>query len=411
MRSIFHIDMDAFFVSVEELYDPSLKGKPVVVGGRPDARGVVSAASYAARKFGVHSAMPLRTAYKLCPQAIFLEGNLARYREVSLKVAEVLRNFSPQVSMASIDEAYLEMTGTERMYGPPMAAAHKLHEKIKQATGLNNSIGASRSRLVSKVASDQAKPNGILWITPQMEAAFLGPLDVRKIPGVGKVSEATLAKYGIRKVRDLARMDERFLAEHFGKLGMALAGKARGEDSGGWFDTEIGATEDPKSISHEHTYSEDTTDATILESTLSRLSEMVGRRLREHGFHARTVQLKLRYKDFSTITRAKSLADPTELDTEILTAVRSLFRSNWKPGMAIRLLGVHLTGFEGASPQMNLLEGDKKDRLRRVFQAADKMRDRFGDDSVSLASGMQGKFRERVHEALVIKEPIKEKES
>ena len=411
MRSIFHIDMDAFFVSVEELYDPSLKGKPVVVGGRPDARGVVSAASYAARKFGVHSAMPLRTAYKLCPQAIFLEGNLARYREVSLKVAEVLRNFSPQVSMASIDEAYLEMTGTERMYGPPMAAAHKLHEKIKQATGLNNSIGASRSRLVSKVASDQAKPNGILWITPQMEAAFLGPLDVRKIPGVGKVSEATLAKYGIRKVRDLAKMDERFLSEHFGKLGMALAGKARGEDAGGWFDTEIGATEDPKSISHEHTYSEDTTDATILESTLSRLSEMVGRRLREHGFHARTVQLKLRYKDFSTITRAKSLADPTELDTEILTAVRNLFRSNWKPGMAIRLLGVHLTGFEGASPQMNLLEGDKKDRLRRVFQAADKMRDRFGDDSVSLASGMQGKFRERVHEALVIKEPIKEKES
>ncbi len=411
MRSIFHIDMDAFFVSVEELYDPSLKGKPVVVGGRPDARGVVSAASYAARKFGVHSAMPLRTAYKLCPQAIFLEGNLARYREVSLKVAEVLRNFSPQVSMASIDEAYLEMTGTERMYGPPMAAAHKLHEKIKQATGLNNSIGASRSRLVSKVASDQAKPNGILWITPQMEAAFLGPLDVRKIPGVGKVSEATLAKYGIRKVRDLAKMDERFLSEHFGKLGMALAGKARGEDAGGWFDTEIGATEDPKSISHEHTYSEDTTDATILESTLSRLSEMVGRRLREHGFHARTVQLKLRYKDFSTITRAKSLADPTELDTEILTAVQNLFRSNWKPGMAIRLLGVHLTGFEGASPQMNLLEGDKKDRLRRVFQAADKMRDRFGDDSVSLASGMQGKFRERVHEALVIKEPIKEKES
>ena len=411
MRSIFHIDMDAFFVSVEELYDPSLKGKPVVVGGRPDARGVVSAASYAARKFGVHSAMPLRTAYKLCPQAIFLEGNLARYREVSLKVAEVLRNFSPQVSMASIDEAYLEMTGTERMYGPPMAAAHKLHEKIKQATGLNNSIGASRSRLVSKVASDQAKPNGILWITPQMEAAFLGPLDVRKIPGVGKVSEATLAKYGIRKVRDLARMDERFLAEHFGKLGMALAGKARGEDAGGWFDTEIGAAEDPKSISHEHTYSEDTTDATILESTLSRLSEMVGRRLREHGFHARTVQLKMRYKDFSTITRAKSLADPTELDTEILTAVRNLFRSNWKPGMAIRLLGVHLTGFEGASPQMNLLEGDKKDRLRRVFQAADKLRDRFGDDSVSLASGMQGKFRERVHEALVIKEPIKEKES
>ena len=404
MRSIFHIDMDAFFVSVEELFDPSLKGKPVVVGGRPDVRGVVSAASYAARKFGVHSAMPLRTAYKLCPQAIFLEGNLGRYRQCSAKVAEVLQSFSPQVSMASIDEAYLDMTGTERLHGPPLAAAHKLHALIKQATGLNNSIGASRSRLVSKVASDQAKPNGVLWIMPEMEATFLGPLDVRKIPGVGKVSESALAKYGIRKVRDLARMDERFLVEHFGKLGLALSGKARGEDAGGWFDTEIGAEEEPKSISHEHTFGEDTSDAGVLESTLARLSEMVGRRVRDHGFHARTVQLKLRYKDFSTITRAKSLPEATQLDMEIHAAVRSLFRANWKPGSSIRLLGVHVSGFESAPAQMDLLGGDRKDRLRKVFQAADKMRDRFGDDSVSLASGMKGKFREKVHEALVRKD-------
>ena len=171
--------MDAFFVSVEELYDPSLKGKPVVVGGQSHERGVVSAASYAARKFGVHSAMPLRTAYKLCPQAIFVDGHPERYRECSQKVYDVLRAFSPLVEMASIDEAYLDITGTERLYGPPLRAGHLLHERMTAATRLNCSIGIARSRLVAKISSDQAKPNGVLWIVPGQEAAFLAPLDVR----------------------------------------------------------------------------------------------------------------------------------------------------------------------------------------------------------------------------------------
>ena len=184
--------MDAFFVSVEELFDPSLKGKPVVVGGKSNERGVVSAASYAARKFGVHSAMPLRTAYKLCPQAIFVEGHRSRYIEYSGRVFEVLQKFSPAVEMASIDEAYLDLTGTERLHGPPLQAAHRLHAMVKDATDLNCSIGASSSRLVAKIASDQAKPNGVLWIVPGREAEFLAPLDVRKIPGVGKVTEKTL---------------------------------------------------------------------------------------------------------------------------------------------------------------------------------------------------------------------------
>jgi DNA polymerase-4 len=166
MRSFLHVDMDAFFVSVEELFDPSLKGKPVVVGGRSNERGVVSAASYAARKFGVHSAMPLRTAYKLCPQAIFLEGHRDRYLESSGKVFAVLQRFSPKVEMASIDEAYLDLTGTERLHGPPLSAAERLHGAVKRATDLNCSIGAASSRLVAKIASDQAKPNGVLWIVP-----------------------------------------------------------------------------------------------------------------------------------------------------------------------------------------------------------------------------------------------------
>src|SRR5205085_3804316 len=292
--------MDAFFVSVEELFDPSLKGKAVVVGGRPNERGVVSAASYEARKFGVHSAMPLRTAYKLCPQAIFVDGHPERYRECSHQVYEVLRSFSPLVEMASIDEAYLDMTGTERLHGPPLRAAHLLHERMKAETRLNCSVGIAASRLVAKITSDQAKPNGVLWVLPGQEAAFLAPLDVRRVPGVGKVTEKNLHAFGIRKVGDLARLDEAFLEQHFGKWGLALAGKSRGLDAGGWYDTEIGEDTGPKSISHEHTFDEDTAELARLESTLARLCEMVGRRLRENKLHARTIQLKLRYSDFST---------------------------------------------------------------------------------------------------------------
>src|ERR1017187_10636888 len=289
VKTIFHVDMGAFFVSVEELFDPSLKGKAVVVGGRPDERGVVSAASYEARKFGVHSAMPLRTAARLCPHAIFVDGHPTRYREYSARVHETLNRFSPLVEMASIDEAYLDMTGTARLHAPPLAAAHALHETMKAETRLNCSIGISTARLVAKVASDQAKPSGVLWIMPGSEAAFLAPLDVRKIPGVGKVTEKNLHMLSIRKVGDLARLDDRYLEERFGKWGLALAGKARGLDAGGWFDTEIGANSDPKSISHEHTYNEDTSDLAVLESTLARLSEMVGRRLRENALHPRTL--------------------------------------------------------------------------------------------------------------------------
>ena len=398
MKTYFHIDMDAFFVSVEELFDPSLKGKPVVVGGRPNERGVVSAASYAARKFGVHSAMPLRTAYKMCPQAIFVDGHPERYREYSEKVFETLRGFSPLVEMASIDEAYLDMTGTERLHGPPMRAAHSLHQGIKEATHLNCSIGIATSRLVAKISSDQAKPNGVLWVIPGSEAAYLAPLDVRKVPGVGKVTEKNLHSVGIRKVGDLARLDETFLAERFGKWGLALAGKSRGLDAGGWFDTEIGAEEGPKSISHEHTFNEDTGDLPQIESTLSRLCEMVGRRLREHGLHARTIQLKLRYSDFSTITRAHSVARATQIDTEIFEEIRDLFRANWHVGWPVRLLGVHVSGWAEGGEQMDLLGEDRHEKWSRTLAAADRLRDRFGEKAVSLAASMRGNFKERTHE-------------
>ena len=398
-RTIFHVDMDAFFVSVEELFDPSLKGKAVVVGGQRDERGVVSAASYEARKFGVHSAMPLRTAAKLCPHAIFVDGHPDRYRECSTKVYEVLGTFSPVVEMASIDEAYLDMTGTDRLHGPPLKAAHLLHARMKADTQLNCSIGIGTSRLIAKVGSAKAKPNGVLWVVPGQEANFLAPLDVRDIPGVGKVMEQNLHAMAIRQVGDLAALDEGVLEEHFGKWGLALAGKARGEDAGGWFDTEVGAHADPKSISHEHTFNEDTADPVQLESTLMRLSEMVARRLREHALHARTIQLKLRYKDFTTITRAHSLPEPTQLDTEIFTQIRVLFRKNWKKGSAVRLLGVHVSSFEEApAGQLDLLDGGRHQRWQQALAAADKLRDRFGEGSVGLAGGMRGVFREKAHE-------------
>jgi DNA polymerase-4 len=398
VRTYFHVDMDAFFVSVEELFDPSLKGKPVVVGGRSNERGVVSAASYAARKFGVHSAMPLRTAYKMCPQAIFVDGHPDRYRDYSQKVHDVLCSFTPLVEMASVDEAYLDITGTERLYGPPLRAGHILHERIKAATNLNCSIGIACSRLVAKISSDQAKPNGVLWIIPGQEAAFLAPLDVRRVPGVGKVTEKNLNSYGIRKVGDLAKLDDKFLEERFGKWGMALAGKSRGLDAGGWFDTEIGAEEGPKSISHEHTFGEDTADIDKLESTLARLSEMVGRRLREHQLEARTLQLKLRYSDFSTFTRAHSIPRATQLDTEIFEEVRELFRRNWKAGSAIRLLGVQASGWAEGGEQMDLLGEDRHQKWKETMAAADRMRDKFGESAVSLGTSLRGKFRERTHE-------------
>jgi len=402
VKTIFHVDMDAFFVSVEELFDSSLKGKPVVVGGQAHERGVVSAASYAARKYGIHSAMPLRTAYQRCPQAIFVDGHPDRYREYSRRVHEVLLRFSPLVQMASVDEAYVDVTGTGRLHGPPMEAAHKLHEMMKRETDLNCSIGASTSRLVAKVASDQAKPNGILWVAPGSEADFLAPLDVRKIPGVGKVMEKSLHTIGIHKVGDLAALDEAFLVSRFGKWGLALAGKARGADAGGWFDGEIGEEEEPKSISHEHTFNEDTADATQVDAKIARLAEMVGRRLREHGLFARTIQIKLRYSDFSTYTRAHTLGYGTNLDIDLLTEARRLFQAAWT-GAPVRLIGVHAGTLAAEPGQMNLLDGGRSEQWRRALSAVDRIRDRFGETIVSVASGMKARFRERTHEAMVVK--------
>jgi DNA polymerase-4 len=397
-RIICHVDMDAFFVSVEELFNPSLRGKPVVVGGNRDQRGVVAAASYPARKFGIHSAMPLRVASRLCPHAIFVSGNPSRYREYSQKVFGVLNRFSPRVEMASIDEAYLDLTGTSRLFGPPLRAAHALHEAIREETNLRCSLGLASSRLVAKVSSDQAKPNGVLYVLPGQEARFLAGLEVRKIPGVGKSTETALHSLGIRLVGDLAKLDEAFVASHWGKWGLALAGKSKGEDTGAWFDAPVGQRDDPKSISHEHTFGTDTADDERLETVLLRLSEMVAKRLREHRLYARTIQLKLRYQDFSTFSRAITLDHATQLDREVAGAARQLLRQTWDGKTPVRLLGVYAGSLQHSEGQMSLLDEPQTEHLRRAFRSVDHIRNRFGEASISLAKTLGSGIREKVHE-------------
>jgi DNA polymerase-4 len=383
------------------------------VGGRADQRGVVAAASYAARKFGVHSAMPLREAARRCPQAVFLEGHPERYREQSAAVRQVLFKFTPLVEMASIDEAYLDMTGTERLHGPAMKSADLLHQTMKLETRLNCSVGIASSRLVAKVASDQAKPNGVLRILPGLEANFLAPLDVRRLPGVGKVTEEHLREVGVRTIGDLAKLNESALGRKIGEGLAALIEKAQGRDAGGWYDQEVGEGGQPKSISHEHTFDRDESNLAALESMLARLTEMVCRRLREHQLHARKGQIKLRYTDFTTYTRGYTLERPTQLDAEVLEIVRTLFRANWERGRTVRLIGVQTNSLEAASTQMDLLAGTQENRMKQAMNAVDALRDRFGESAVSLASGMSARFRERTHEnpaALPGKEPRAKRE-
>ncbi len=383
LRQILHVDMDAFFVSVEELSDPSLKGKAVVVGGDPEGRGVVAAASYEARKFGVHSAMPIRTAKKLCPHAIFLRGHHARYREYSDKIYTIFQEFAPVIEMVSIDEAYLDMTGTERLHGGTLRAADRLIGTVQKRTGLNCSVGASTSHLVSKIASDQAKPHGLLYIFPGGEARFLAPLPIRRMPGIGKVTEPELRSLGIATIGDLQTYGLERLKARFGRYGEWLYSKSQGKDIEAY-----AYEEEPKSISHETTFDADTADAGELERTLSYLSQRVATRLRDHRLFARTVGLKLRNHRFKTITRDATLEEPTHLDSVIFENVLRLFEAAWNHKEKIRLLGVRTSNLESSSVQLGLLDSTKREKLDRVLEAADRVRKRYGFESVQLARSL-----------------------
>jgi DNA polymerase IV len=382
--SILHVDMDAFFVSVELLERPELRGKAVVVGGRPDQRGVVTAASYEARKYGVHSAMPLRTAGRLCPHAVFLDGHHEKYGEWSDRVATILAKFSPIVEMVSIDEAYLDLAGTERLHGPPLAAADKLLRTITSTTDLPCSAGLATTRLVAKVASDQAKPRGLVWVAPGQEARFLAPLPVRKIPGIGEVTERALRALGIETVEQLAAVSPEKLEKIFGQWGEALYRKARGGDS---YEFVIDA--EPKSISHNHTFGEDTNDTEALHALLSHLSQKACKRLREAGLATRTLTLTIRYAGFDTHTRAKTLSEPTRLDADIFQVFQKLFAQHRDMKRKIRLLGVSLSGLTHGGEQLDLLEAERRERLEKLTRATDKLRDRFGFGKVQFGGSLR----------------------
>jgi len=381
--SILHVDMDAFFVSVELLERPELRGKPVVVGGRPDQRGVVSAASYEARKYGIHSAMPLRTAGRLCPHAVFLDGHHEKYGEWSDRVVTILAKFSPIVEMVSIDEAYLDLSGTERLHGPPLAAADKLLRTITQTTALPCSAGLATTRLVAKVASDQAKPRGLVWVAPGREERFLAPLPVRKIPGIGEVTERALRALGIETVEQIAAVPQEKLETIFGQWGTALYRKARGGDS---YEFVIDA--EPKSISHNHTFGEDTEDSNALGAMLSHLSQKACKRLREAGLATRTLTLTIRYAGFETHTRSKTLGEPTRLDADIFAVFQELFRVHRDPRRKTRLLGVSLSGLTHGNEQLDLLDAERRARLEKLTSAADRLRDRFGFSKVQFGGSL-----------------------
>jgi DNA polymerase-4 len=381
--SILHVDMDAFFVSVELLERPELIGKAVIVGGGPNQRGVVTSASYEARTFGVHSAMPLRTAGKLCPHAVFLPGHHQKYSEWSDRVATILAKFSPIVEMVSIDEAYLDLTGTERLLGPALAATDRLLRTITRETGLPCSGGLASTRLVAKVASDQAKPRGLVWVAPGSEARFLAPLGVRKIPGIGEVTERALRALGLETAGQLAEVPQQRLEKIFGQWGTALYRKARGGDS---YEFVIDA--EPKSISHNHTFGEDTNDTPVLTSMLSHLSQKACKRLREAGLATRTLTLTIRYTGFDTYTRAKTLARATQLDGEIFAVFQNLFREHRNHKRTIRLLGVSLGGLSHGIEQLELLDAERRARIEKLTRAADRLRDRFGFDSVQFGASI-----------------------
>jgi DNA polymerase-4 len=328
--------------------------------------------------------MPLRTAARLCPHAVFLDGHHEKYSEWSDRVASVLAKFSPIVEMVSIDEVYLDLAGTQRLHGPPLAAADKLLRSITQTTALPCSGGLATTRLVAKVASEQAKPRGLVWVAPGMEARFLAPLAIRKIPGIGEVTERALRALGIQTVEQLASHSQEKLEKVFGQWGTALYRKARGGDA---YEFLIDA--EPKSISHNHTFGEDTDNVQELESLLSHLSQKACKRLREAGLSSRTLTLTIRYAGFETYTRSKTLQDPARLDNDIFAVFLDLFREHRDTKRKVRLLGVALSGLSHGAEQLDLLEAERREKLEKLTKATDRLRDKFGFGSVQFGGSLR----------------------
>ena len=376
-KYIMHIDMDAFFASVEQLDNPELRGKPVGVGSLHE-RSVLSAASYEARKFGVRSAMPVRQALKLCPQLQVVSGKRGRYKEISHKVMEVLSNFSPVVEQASIDEAYIDITGTEKLFGTPLQIAKAIKEGIRKSTGLTASVGIAPVKFLAKIASDLNKPDGISIIEADQVNDFLRTLPVKKIPGVGKKALPRLRSFGVTYAADLRRYPPEFWKERFGERGLVLYEKGAGIDP-----TPVTKGGAMKSSSAENTFGEDVSDIHTLKTLLLKQSERIASDIRRHGLKGRTVTLKIKFPDFRQITRSRTLDSRTSNAGIIYTTGCELLDAELPIG-AIRLIGIGISNFDERSRQLSLLDdpGEAKNskKLDQLDKAVDQVRLKFGKD-------------------------------
>ncbi|NIO03782.1 MAG: DNA polymerase IV [Proteobacteria bacterium] len=372
--TILHIDMDAFYAAIEQLDNPSLKGKPVIVGG--GMRGVVSTASYEARAFGVHSAMPIFEARRLCRQGVFLPVRMKRYRAVSKQIMAFLTTVSPVVEVLSIDEAYLDITGTARLLGDPIALARKIKGWILQETRLTCSIGMAPNKFLAKIASDWKKPDGLTIIREDEVDGFLKELPVAKLPGVGKRALKILEGLGITRTGQLRQLPEGTLAKKFGKFGRRLADLSRGIDH-----SPVISESQPKSISSENTMDEDTDDPGILRRYILAQAENVGRRLRKHSLRGRTITLKLKYSDFRLITRSRTIEVPTNSTTVIVETASDLLQ-NERRLSKVRLIGVGISHFEESIRQLTLFERSTRQdqRQTRLDSVIDEVAERFGED-------------------------------
>ena len=376
-RTILHADLDAFYASVEVLDDPSLRGRPVIVGGDPGARGVVSAASYEARRFGVHSAMPLRTAARLCPTGVFLPGRPDRYREISRAVMAIFASYTPLVEPISLDEAFLDVTGSTDAFGDGETIARAIKQRVRDEVGLVVSVGVASNKLCAKVASDLRKPDALVVVPPGGEAAFLADLPVGRLWGVGPQARQALAEYGVTRIGELAALPEATLRRRFGSHGSELALRARGIDP-----SPVVPSQAPKSIGHELTFDRDVTEPARLEATLLDLAESVASRLRHHQLAAGAVQLKLRYEGFETLTRQMGVPRHTREPEPIYTAGLVLLRKTLVSGRGVRLIGLTAINLTDAQ-QLTLF--DAPDRTDRISRSIDAVRERFGEKAITRA--------------------------
>ena len=377
-RTILHVDLDAFFASVEQRDRPELRGRPVIVGGGgPTDRGVVSAASYEARRFGVHSAMPLQRAGRLCPDGVFLPVDGAKYQRVSREVMAIMRRFTPVVEPISIDEAFLDVTASRALFGDGETVARRIRAAVRDELDLAISVGVASTKLVAKIASDLRKPDALVVVPPGDEAAFLAPLAISRLWGVGPRTATALRDYGVTTIGDLAALPPGLLARRFGKHGGSLAERARGVDT-----EPVHGPEAAKSIGHEHTFEIDTVDREMIERTLLAMADGVSGRLRASGVMAATIAVKVRDSSFRTITRQRTLDEPTDQTEPIWRTALELARPEVR-GIRVRLLGVTASNL-GAPDQLALF-GPADDRRRRAIEAADRLRRRFGERAVTRA--------------------------